>query len=556
MASLYEVDEVDLSFLEEVRKKQSEDIEVSTLIKECQARGGKFNNFAFENGILFCTRKGQRTYDPEIVKRLVIPVCLRKQVLALCHDGFGGAHLGEKKTWSKIAERFYWPSAHNDTLSWVQSCQNCAARKSSQVSRAQIVPITEFERPFDMIGVDIVGPLPVTDQSNKYLLVFTDYLTKWPEAFAIKDAKAETIARVLVDEVISRHSAPRKLLSDQGTNFHSELVKKVCEYFLIRKVQTTAYHLQTNGLTERFNQTLCSILSGYTNDRQTDLDVYLSVVLFAYRASHQSSTDETPFKLLYGRSPRLPANIDFATDSNLVFNIAEVWEEAKKKILGCATREKASHGDKRPKREYKVGDWVRISCPAVQVGLKQKLRNDHWRGPCEVLRVEKNHNLVIRLTSGKEYLVHKDRVKPAEKLRHPEKQQQQNLQHQQQQHQQQQQQNQQQHQQQQQQNQQQHQQNQQRQPHQQQLPLQRRPDHQPKHHQIQRQQQQPYQNTKKIGRPRKQRINQSVGPESAPGPESALTTRINPTETQMTQQNRQSLGISRYGRKRYRTQRT
>lgn len=138
---------------------------------------------------MFCLRKGRRPYDPKTVKRLVIPLALRDQVLALCHDGFGGAHLGEKKTWAKISERFYWPSPYMDTLRWVQSCENCAARKSPKDSRTELAPITEFDCPFDMIGVDIVGPLPETDEGNKYILVFTDYLTKWPEAFALKDAK-------------------------------------------------------------------------------------------------------------------------------------------------------------------------------------------------------------------------------------------------------------------------------------------------------------------------------------------------------------------------------
>ena len=62
----------------------------------------------------------------------------------------------------------------------------------------------------------------------------------------------------------------------------------------------------------------------------------------------------------------------FATDSNLVLNIADVWEEAKKKIIGCAYREKASHSDKGQKREYKVGEWVRALSPAVQEGHKKK----------------------------------------------------------------------------------------------------------------------------------------------------------------------------------------
>ena len=95
-------------------------------------------------------------------------------------------------------------------------------------NRSSLNPILEFEAPFDMVVIDILGPLPMTDAGNKYVLVLSNYLSKWPEAFALKDTKAETIAEVLINEVICRRSAPRRLLSDQGTNFLSEVVAAVC----------------------------------------------------------------------------------------------------------------------------------------------------------------------------------------------------------------------------------------------------------------------------------------------------------------------------------------
>ena len=83
--------------------------------------------------------------------------------------------------------------------------------------------------------MDIVGPLPVTDNGNRFLLVISDYFTKWPEAFALKDHKAETIANKLVDEVICRHGVPRVIQTDQGRDFESNLIKYVCELLEIEK---------------------------------------------------------------------------------------------------------------------------------------------------------------------------------------------------------------------------------------------------------------------------------------------------------------------------------
>jgi len=155
-----------------------------------------------------------------------------------------------------------------------------------------------------MIAVDILE-LSRSSSGNKYVVVFTDYLTKWVEAFAINDMKAETIAKIFINEIITRHSTPSKLLSDQGKNFLSNLVKSVCEYFKINKVQTTPYHPQCDGLVERFNKTLCKMLSAYANSNQTNWDLYLPLVLFAYRTAEQSSSGFSPFSLLYGREPRL-----------------------------------------------------------------------------------------------------------------------------------------------------------------------------------------------------------------------------------------------------------
>lgn len=122
------------------------------------------------------------------------------------------------KTWVKLNNRFWWPNSYKETINYVDSCPVCAKLKDAPPTRPELYPITDFEKPFDIIGVDILE-LSRTNNNNKYVLVFTDYLTKWVEAFAIRDMKAETIAKIFINEIVSRHSAPSKLLSDQGKNF-------------------------------------------------------------------------------------------------------------------------------------------------------------------------------------------------------------------------------------------------------------------------------------------------------------------------------------------------
>ena len=159
------------------------------------------------------------------------------------------------------------------------------------------------------MGIDIVGPLSVTTTGNQYIIVATEYLTKWPEARALKDTKATTVAKFIYEEIICRHGCPKVLLSDQGTPFCNELVDSLCQLMQIRHRLSSAYHPQTNGLTERFNKTLCTTLAKYVSDYGDTWDNFLNAALFAYRTVQNHTTKYTPFKLLYRREAMLPMDL-------------------------------------------------------------------------------------------------------------------------------------------------------------------------------------------------------------------------------------------------------
>ena len=94
--------------------------------------------------------------------------------------------------------------------------------------------------------------LPVTELENRYVGVFVDNFTKWVKALAVPNQSAETIAHLLVEEIFCRHGTPRQLLSDRGANFLSELVLEICKFLQIKKINTSGYHPQTNGMVEKF----------------------------------------------------------------------------------------------------------------------------------------------------------------------------------------------------------------------------------------------------------------------------------------------------------------
>ena len=179
----------------------------------------------------------------------------------------------------ELGRHYWWMGMRRDITRWTKGCIVCATRS---VGRA-------VAGPFDRVGMDVVQ-FPKTSRGNQYAVVFMDYLTKWPEVFAVSDQSAATIARLLVEQVVSHHGVPRELLSDRGRAFLSGLMQEVELLLGFKKVNTTAYHPQTDGLVEWFNRTLTAMLAKSVEKRGPEWDERLPYVLFAYRACQQAST--------------------------------------------------------------------------------------------------------------------------------------------------------------------------------------------------------------------------------------------------------------------------
>ena len=184
-----------------------------------------------------------------------------------------------------------------DIQEWCRACEVCFTRRAGSRPHVPLTPIP-VSGPWDRVGVDVLQ-LPRSHNGNRYLVVFIDYLTKWVEAFATPDQTALTIARLLVEEVVTRHGMPNTLLSDRGANFLPRLMAEVYRLLGVRKLTTVAYHPQSDGLVERCHHTVMDMMVKAGQDRRS-WDTKLPYLLFACRASMQDSAQASPFKLLYG----------------------------------------------------------------------------------------------------------------------------------------------------------------------------------------------------------------------------------------------------------------
>ena len=355
---------------------------------------------------------------------LTVPVSLRSALLEDAHNGLFAGHLGEKRVYDRLRRNYWWQGLRSDVRAHCRSCLTCATRRGvGRATRPPLQPVP-VGGPFHCVGVDILK-LPLTYDGNQYVLVFIDYLTKWVEAFPIQDQKAETVARVMVEEVICRHGAPECLLSDRGTNFLSELVTEVCRLLQIKKLNTSGYHPQTDGLVERFHQTLMSMLSKYVEKHARDWDRYLSYMLYAYRVTAQESTRESPFFLLYGRDARQPVeealecpNAAYLIDlddykSELVQGLSSAWKTAAECIESAQKHQKTVYDRKAKTVGYRVGDRVLVHMPHESTGKAAKLARPYF-GPYRVLNLTTT-NAEVRLIDKPDepsIFVSLDRVRP------------------------------------------------------------------------------------------------------------------------------------------------
>ena len=243
--------------------------------------------------------------------QLIAPKSQHQKILEELHSGAVAGHLGEEKTLNRLRQRFYWPGHFNDVRDFCRTCPVCIATKTPPPKcRAELKPIKPGY-PMQIVAVDILGPLPESDAGNSYLLVVGEYFTRWMEAFPIPNQEAVTVARTLIDKYFCRFGLPEQLHSDQGKQFVSDLLKEVCRVLRIAKSRTTAYHPQSDGLVERYNRTLLSMLSTCANEHPFKWEDYVQKVCMAYNTSIQATTEYTPYYLMFGREARLPIDCMF-----------------------------------------------------------------------------------------------------------------------------------------------------------------------------------------------------------------------------------------------------
>ena len=385
----------------------------------------KLNNYWHQlevhNGLVYRRFISNRTGEPDSLQLLLPRSCVA-EVLNHCHNGPVSGHFGIKKTTEQVRRRFFWHSWKSDTERHCRTCEACCTYHRGKLNRQGALRPVLAGSPFERWYIDLTGPHPQSGRGHVYILTCVDGFTKWAEAFPIRNKEAESIAKVLVEQLFCRFGTPLSILSDQGKEVDGRIMREVCRLFGIDKLRTTPYKPSTNQV-ERLHRTINAVLGKTVAEHQKDWDIRLPYVMAAYRATRHESTGYSPNFLMMCRETYSPVDVIYErpdtessqTYDGFVENIRDrmtaAYAEVRDMLRRSAERNKRYYDLKVRPFKYKKGDWVYYFNTRRFQGKQMKWVRQ-YTGPFLIIRTPNPLTVEIqRNRRAKAFVVHIDKVK-------------------------------------------------------------------------------------------------------------------------------------------------
>lgn len=327
--------------------------------------------------------------------RMYVPPQERQTIIDTLHGSSTNGHLGITGTYRWASISYFWPGQFQDIKIAVQSCEACQRfqkRDSTRYRHHRIPPPPSI---FLVIGMDLVGPLPMS-YGMTYVLNLIDYTSSWVESIALGNIKGRTIKREVERRWFRRYGYPQVIITDNGSSLSQGEFKQECDELGIRIATASAYHPQTNGKVERYNGFMNQQFRKCLAERTLPAQEWrqeLEKAAWTWNTMEKDDQGYSPFEILYGQPPRTkldnlyqPSVTDMedlqALNTIRQGMLAHVRETAIERI-------NAAHEDSKqrsvlpPPREYHVGQPVLVYRADLDKQWSGKLL-PRWHGPYHV----------------------------------------------------------------------------------------------------------------------------------------------------------------------------
>lgn len=277
------------------RAAQLSDPEVSKILKDLESsdelsiQRWTDRGYVLNQGVLYRFVDDSESEEPQ----LVVPESLRSQVMYECHDSPTAAHSGIQRTIHRIAQHFYFPGMRRYVTEYLKTCTECQRYKSSNLKPPGLLQTPVPAQRFEVIAVDLFGPLPKGPQNERWILIVEDIASKWVELFALTEATAENCSKTLVSEVFMRFGLPRRMISDNGVQFVADVMQKALFVLGVKQNLVPLYRPEANPV-ERKNRDLKGRLAILVEGNHKQWPEVLPFIRFAFNSTVTISTGCSP----------------------------------------------------------------------------------------------------------------------------------------------------------------------------------------------------------------------------------------------------------------------
>ena len=337
-------------------------------------------------------------------RRIWVPENLVPLVMHEMHDALTAGHLGVTRTLQRASVNYYWRGMRRTIQEWVLACPQCQFNNENPHGRIRepqrVGPYPS--RPFERLNMDIVGPWTESIRGYKYVLTISDMGTRWCEVFPLKNISAIEVATIFLHQFCLRYGPPKSILTDRGGAFMANVFQEMCILLRTQQGFSSAYHPQTNGVTERTHQVFHNILKKTVDFNHTDWDTMIHFAVHAYRTTPHALTGFSPFFMVFGFECTEFLDITMQPNYDPGYENPRGWVQQRERMIArmqsnyakawqkiAKMEEPDKEADPIPLREFRENDEVFIRNFAIgergQGGGKVRKWRKRFIGPYKVM---------------------------------------------------------------------------------------------------------------------------------------------------------------------------